>query len=201
MRYSFDLIDRLADDTKRLVLGNVELLKFCENNNIDLEKLKECSIERMRQPKETCSYYLFGIKKEYIPESKCELLLDIDIPSQPAIVLILTVPDKGEISFETTDDLFRVLKYSTDIDEDGLPKSEKIKMATWNVDYLVNKLSEYYNLPSQEAKSWFYKSKTYHIIMDLDGLFYYAAEKGLWDLLQCEYECRIEDWKMKIVAY
>lgn len=70
-----------------------------------------------------------------------------------------------------------------------------------NVSFLLNCLIKQYGLSYEEAYTWLLKSKTYSIVMDIDGLFYYAGENTLKDLLQCEYEGRISDWKNKIIAY
>ena len=81
-----------------------------------------------------------------------------------------------------------------------LSKSEKELMAKRRANYLSDKLSKHYGLSYDQACTWLIQSKTYALIMDIDGLFYYAPEVGLWDLLMCEYENRLEDWKIKIVC-
>lgn len=37
----------LSDETKKVVLGNVQLLRYCEQKNISINKLRKCNIERM----------------------------------------------------------------------------------------------------------------------------------------------------------
>lgn len=88
--------------TKKLILGNVELLKYCNSACIDVLKLGQCNIERMGH------HYVFGLKKENIPISTAGLPLDIDIASQPDVVLIMTVTEE-DIIFETTEKTIRIL--------------------------------------------------------------------------------------------
>lgn len=96
---------RLSESNKKLVLGNIEILKFCHDSCIDVNKLSKCNIERMGD------FYVFGLDKENIPESKQPWLpLDIDIESQPDIVLTVDLEDIDNMKFETTDKTKRVLK-------------------------------------------------------------------------------------------
>ena len=94
---------RLNNASKTLVCGNVELLKKCNEAGISIDKLKKCNIEKMGKN------YVFVLAKDNKPKSKCSLPLDIDIETQPDIVLIMEVTDENGIKFETTDKTRRVL--------------------------------------------------------------------------------------------
>jgi hypothetical protein len=94
---------RLNDASKTLVCGNIELLKKCSEAGISIDKLKKCNIEKMGKQ------YVFVLSKDNKPKSKCSLPLDIDIDTQPDIVLIMEVTDENKIQFETTDKTRRVL--------------------------------------------------------------------------------------------
>lgn len=83
----------------------------------------------------------------------------------------------------------------------SLSEHKKMLMAKERSSYLLNMLVKHYGLSNDDAYIWLIQSKTYALVMDIDGLFYYAPEIGLWDLLMCEYENRLEDWKMKIISY
>ena len=93
---------RLSESTKTIVNGNIELIKYCKSCGIDLNKLYACNIEHMG------NHFVYGLSKNNLHKSKNELPLDIDIESQPDIVLIMTVED-GKLSFETTSATKRVL--------------------------------------------------------------------------------------------
>ena len=94
---------RLNKQAKALVCGNVELLKKCNETGIKIEKLKKCNIEKMG------NNYIFVMSKENKPKSRSELPLDIDLYTQPDIVLIMEVNDDCKISFETTQHTKRLL--------------------------------------------------------------------------------------------
>ena len=78
---------------------------------------------------------------------------------------------------------------------------QKSLMSKERLSFLLNMLVRYYGLSRDEAYSWLIQSKTYSLIIDTEGLFYYAPKLGLWDLLMCEYENRRSDWEMKILSY
>lgn len=94
---------RLSNTSKTLIYGNIELIKKCSEAGISIDRLKSCNIEKMDH------HYIFVLSKENKPESKCSLPLDIDIDTQPDIVLIMEVTDDGAIHLETTDQTKRIL--------------------------------------------------------------------------------------------
>lgn len=75
----------LSSAAKNLVLGNIQLIEYCDRNKIDLTKLNQCNIERMGNK------YFFVMPKENVIPS-----LDNDIASQPTVVLTM----------DTTQDVF-----------------------------------------------------------------------------------------------
>lgn len=93
---------RLNDDMKRIVIGNVDLIKYCNSIGVDLSKLRKCHIERMG------NHLVFGLPKIGVLKSQNELPLDIDIDSQPDIVLVMTV-EGDDLRFETTKNTVKVL--------------------------------------------------------------------------------------------
>ena len=95
---------RLSNTTKELVVGNETLIKYCKSSGIDHKKLKNCSIEKMGDN------YIFTLKKENMPKSNLTLPLDIDLDTQPDIVLIMNVNrENGKITFESTNDTIRII--------------------------------------------------------------------------------------------
>ena len=93
---------RLSKDVQNVVLGNIELIKYCQNCGIDIKQLKKCNVERMGP------HYVFGMPKKAAANSDNILKLDIDMDTQPDIVLIMTA-ENGKISFETTKHTTKVL--------------------------------------------------------------------------------------------
>ena len=94
---------RLNNQSKALVCGNIELLKKCNEVGISIDKLKKCNIEKMG------NNYVFVLSKDNKPKSKSSLPLDIDLDTQPDIVLIMEVTDDNTIRFETTQYTKRIL--------------------------------------------------------------------------------------------
>ena len=82
-----------------------------------------------------------------------------------------------------------------------LTKERKSRMAKDRTGYLLSRLVKSEGISYDDAYTWLITSRTYSAIMDLDGLFYYASHIGLWDILLCEYEGRMEDWRNKINCY
>lgn len=95
---------RLSEQAKVILFGNIELIKYCRRVGIDEEKLKKCNIGIMG------NMYVLSLSKENPPKSKCILHIDIDLDTQPDIVLIMSVSNKGGIDFETTSFTKRVLR-------------------------------------------------------------------------------------------
>lgn len=94
---------KLSEDTKYLVLGNIELLNYCNKCGVDINKLRKCRIDKMGNS------FVFGYPKDNPPKSKQLIPLDIDIATQPYVVLIVTVDD-NRLNIETTKDTIQILK-------------------------------------------------------------------------------------------
>ncbi len=63
---------------KNLILGNVQLIEYCHNNDVDISMLKNCNIERMGD------LFLF-----VLPQKDLEPIMDNDIATQPKIILAM----------------------------------------------------------------------------------------------------------------
>lgn len=94
---------RLSDNSKYMVCGNIELLKYCSTTGISIEKLKKCNIEKMG------NNYVFVLAKENKPKSNSIIPLDIDMETQPDIVLTMKIHGDNDIIFETTDNTIKIL--------------------------------------------------------------------------------------------
>lgn len=95
---------RLIEKEKKMFMRNVDFIKYINSNPIDVEKLKKCNIEKMGG-----DYYIV-LSKENIPKSTCALPLDVDIASQPDIVLIASVNEQGALNIKETEKTKRILK-------------------------------------------------------------------------------------------
>ena len=87
-----------------MFMRNVDFIKYINSNPIDVEKLKKCNIEKMGG-----DYYIV-LSKENIPKSTCALPLDVDIASQPDIVLIASVNEQGALNIKETEKTKRILR-------------------------------------------------------------------------------------------
>ena len=94
---------RLSNSSKVMVFGNINLLRYCQNSGISIEKLKKCNIEKMGD------MYVFVLDKENMPKSKCLIPLDIDLETQPDVVLTMNIQSENNIEINTTDKTVRVL--------------------------------------------------------------------------------------------
>lgn len=94
---------RLSENSKFLVCGNVKLLDYCTKVGISIDKLKKCNIEKMG------NCYVFVLSKENKPKSSNMIPLDIDLATQPDIVLTMEVNGEHDIRFETTQKTKRIL--------------------------------------------------------------------------------------------
>lgn len=94
---------RLNNNTKTIIFGNVHLINYCKNAGIDTNKLKKCEIEKMG------NIYVFVLSKENTPKSTCMIPLDVDIATQPDIVLTMEVTENEKYKFETTAKTVRLL--------------------------------------------------------------------------------------------
>ena len=81
----------LSIATKKVVLGNIQLLDYCKSRKIDISKLNDCNIEKMNNK------YFFVMPRKGITPT-----LDNDIDSQPSVVLTMDV-SSDEFSFESTE--------------------------------------------------------------------------------------------------
>ena len=93
---------RLNDSSKAIIFDNLNLIKYCNKSGISMEKLRKCIIEKMGDN------YVFALQKENVPKSKNIIPLDIDLDTQPDIVLIMKV-DKGIYKFDTTGNTTKIL--------------------------------------------------------------------------------------------
>ena len=94
---------RLNESSKILVFGNINLIKYCNGAGISIDKLKRCNIEKMGNT------YVFVLSKENTPKSNLIIPLDIDIETQPDVVLTMEIQNEENIKFETTDKTLRLL--------------------------------------------------------------------------------------------
>ena len=81
----------VSTPTKNIILGNVQLIKYCEDQHIDLKKLSNCNIEKMGN-----TYFFVLPKKNVRP------VLENDIESQPDVVLTMDV-SKTDFHFASTE--------------------------------------------------------------------------------------------------
>lgn len=95
---------KISKELKKVVLGNIELIKYCNEVGIDLEKLAQCRIERIGKGEAL----IFALSKENVPKSTQLIPLDFDLDSQPDIVLIMHVTE-NDIFFDVFDETRRVL--------------------------------------------------------------------------------------------
>ena len=94
---------RLGKMSKKALMGNYDLLKYCTSCGIDMNKMLNCNIEKMG------NIYVFVLDKENVPKSQYECHLDIDIASQPDIILKMEYLDNDTWDFTTTKYTKRVL--------------------------------------------------------------------------------------------
>lgn len=98
---------RLTKNSKAVLLGNIELLKFINEHALDMDKIKQCNIESLG---DNC--YAFCMSKKNAPKSKCPWFpMDVDLATQPDIVLLMNVDDRV-ISIESTDKTRELLSLS-----------------------------------------------------------------------------------------
>ncbi len=82
----------VSKQEKNIILGNVQLLNYCDNNNIDMQKLSDCDIERIG------TRFIFVLRKN---NNNLEPTLANDIDTQPDIVLTMEVENKNFVFSET----------------------------------------------------------------------------------------------------
>lgn len=93
---------RLNENHKRVICGNVEIIKFCSETGISVKRLTECNIEKMGD------LYVFVLNKDKEYESQNILPLDIDMETQPDVVLTVD-SSSNPLKIETTDKTQRLL--------------------------------------------------------------------------------------------
>lgn len=93
---------RLNENHKRVICGNVEIVKFCSETGISVKRLTECNIEKMGD------LYVFVLNKDKEYESQNILPLDIDMETQPDVVLTVD-SSSNPLKIETTDKTQRLL--------------------------------------------------------------------------------------------
>lgn len=80
---------------KKVLLNCIEVIRYCKDVGLDLNKLKSCRVEKMFDE------YVFGLlKKGYDDDS--DWYLHEDLNTQPDIVLIVSCKD-DEIVIKGTD--------------------------------------------------------------------------------------------------
>lgn len=94
---------RLSESSKKILLGNVELLRYCKSGGISIEKIKRCNIEKMGDT------YVFVLNKENTPISKNLIPLDVDLLTQPDVVLIMDASNRN-LEFKTTEKTIRLIQ-------------------------------------------------------------------------------------------
>lgn len=99
---------RLTENSKAVLLGNIELLKFINEHALDMDKIKQCNIETLGN-----NCYAFCMSKKDAPKSKYPWFpMDVDLATQPDIVLVMNVDD-GKITIESTDKTRELLSLAT----------------------------------------------------------------------------------------
>ena len=86
-----------------VLFGNIELIKYCNSSGLSIEKIRRCNIEKMGDT------YVFVLNKENAPKSKELIPLDIDLLTQPDVVLIMDAGNK-DLRFQTTEKTTRLIK-------------------------------------------------------------------------------------------
>ena len=94
---------RLNETSKIMVYSNMHLLRYCKGAGISIDKLKKCNIEQMG------NMYVFVLDRKNVPISKSLIPLDIDLETQPDIVLTMKIESEDNIQINTTDKTIRVL--------------------------------------------------------------------------------------------
>jgi hypothetical protein len=95
---------RLNASSRIAINGNVNLLRYCQDAGISMDKLKECNIEKMGDN------YVYVLSKENAPRSNALIPLDKDLETQPDVVLIMHInTETSQVEFETTSKTMRVL--------------------------------------------------------------------------------------------
>ncbi|MGY3663001.1 MAG: hypothetical protein ACXAHE_03870 [Roseburia sp. 1XD42-69] len=94
---------RLGNSSKTILFGNIDLINYCKNIGVNFNILKKCNVEKMGNT------YVFVLSKDNIEQSNLIIPLDIDMDSQPDIVLTMEVEPEGSIKLNTTDKTVRLL--------------------------------------------------------------------------------------------
>lgn len=89
----------LGKTSKKIVMGNVQLINYCKRNKINLIKLMDCNIEKMGNT------YFFVLSKN---RKNTPLSMDNEIDSQPDVVLTMDVTN-DDFEFENTQWTSRVI--------------------------------------------------------------------------------------------
>lgn len=97
---------------KTIILGNINLIEYCNKEGIDLDILKKCRIETINKQ------FFFALQKENAPKMP-EGYFGCDLRTQPDVVLIMDVDEAGNFYFEQTEHTVRILRYKVH-GEDGL---------------------------------------------------------------------------------
>lgn len=92
---------RLSESSKAVLIGNKDLITYCESVGISMEKLEICNVEKMGDT------HVFVLSKNH--GYGAETLLEHDIETQPDIILIMEYTGDKKFKFETTSNTKRVL--------------------------------------------------------------------------------------------
>lgn len=93
---------RLNEKERAIAMTNAVLLNYCQNNSVNMDKLHRCQIESLGGD------YYFVLDKDNAPKSKQLIPLDVDIATQPDVVLKL-VYNGHRVEVETTEMTKRLL--------------------------------------------------------------------------------------------
>ena len=91
----------LSFEAKTLILGNTVVLNYCKSNDLDVNKLAKCRIEKMG------NNFVVGLPKE--DSEFLKPTMENDIATQPDVVLIISVETNGKIIIKPTKYTVRLL--------------------------------------------------------------------------------------------
>ena len=98
---------RLSRGHTRMIMDNINLLRFCQVAEIDLSIFYQCDIEKMD------NQFMFVLQKENAPQMP-EGVYGCDLRAQPDIVLIVEPDENGNLIIGTTRHTVRILKSMSD---------------------------------------------------------------------------------------
>lgn len=84
-----------------MIFGNKDLIKFCNESGISMQKMRKCNIEKMGD------IYVFVLSKNHGYGK--DTYLEHDLKTQPDVVLLMMYDGNNKFNFETTEKTERVL--------------------------------------------------------------------------------------------